>query len=262
MIHRRSVRPALLALLAGVLCAGLSACASPLGRDDPRALWRIVHGLCVRDERLLHIPAPCLAVNLKGGWAVVKDPKEKSHLLLVPTHRVTGVEDPALQKPDSPNYWQAAWEQRGRFERLVGKPVPRDGIGLAVNSLYGRTQDQLHIHLDCVKAPMAQAIGWQLKWIGPAWAPLKGHVLAGFYGRRLYGEDFGDRDPFKLIVRGLPEARLRMAGETLAAIGVTFPDGKPGFVLLAHAAQLDANDAAAAEGLLDHGCAIVGGQMR
>lgn len=240
-----------------LVLAALSACASPLGRNDPHALWRVVHGLCVRDERLLHLPTPCLAVNLKEGWAVVKDPRARSHLLLVPTRRISGLEDPILQQPGAPNYWELAWEQRPWLNRLVGRPVPRDDVGLAINSIYGRSQDQLHIHLDCVRPSVAEALDDQLASIGPAWAQLRGRVLAGFVGRRLDGEDFGDRDPFKLLARGSPDARRNMAAETLAAVPVTFAGGRPGFVLLARAAQLQANDAAAAEGLLDHTCAIV-----
>ena len=36
--------------------------------------------------------------------------------------------------------------------------MPRDDISLAVNSVYGRSQNQLHIHIDCVRSDVRNAL--------------------------------------------------------------------------------------------------------
>ena len=236
--------------------------ADVIGRNHPNALWRVVHGLCVTDQKLLGLPAPCRRVDLRQGWALVKDSEQRSHLLLVPLRRISGIESPALQERGSPNYWQYAWDQRGEFAALVGKPTPREDIGMAVNSLYGRTQNQLHIHIDCLRPGVVQTLGFQLPFIGPAWSPLRGTVLTGYRARLLLGAELGTRDPFKLLARASSAARSDMTAQTLVVAAVTLRDGRPGFVLMAHEAQLPDWDVAGGEGLLDHSCAVLGGQRR
>jgi CDP-diacylglycerol pyrophosphatase len=223
----------------------------------PNALWRVVHDLCVTDRRLTGLPAPCLAVNLREGWAVVKDARERSHVLLVPTRRVSGIESPALLAPAARNYWAYAWDARRYFQRLVGRPVPRGDFALVINSRYGRTQDQLHIHIDCLLPPVAAALGRATAHVGAAWAPLE-EPLAGqiFEARRVDGVAL-DRNPFKLLAKGDLSARADMGAYALAAVGEVFPDGEAGFILLAHRAELARGDRGVGEGLLDHKCRIV-----
>jgi CDP-diacylglycerol diphosphatase len=141
-----------LALMTAGAASGIRAlevrAARPIELTHPHALWRVVHDLCVPDRRLLSLSAPCMKVSLAQGWAVVKDVRNPTHLLLVPTRRIIGIESPFLTTPDAPNYWAFAWNARPLFERLLGRPAPREDIGLVVNSRFGRTQDQLHIHMD------------------------------------------------------------------------------------------------------------------
>src|ERR1700748_1288661 len=77
-------------------------------KKDPNALWDIVHDGCTREQRLHGKPTPCVAVNLQEGWAIFKDAVGKTQVLLIPTKRVTGIEDPQIVAKDAPNYWQAA----------------------------------------------------------------------------------------------------------------------------------------------------------
>jgi CDP-diacylglycerol pyrophosphatase len=48
-----------------------------------------------------------------------------------------------------------------------------------------------------------------------------------------------------------------MGRETLTVVGATFPDGKPGFYLLADRANIETMDRASSETLLDHDCAVL-----
>ena len=222
------------------------------------ALWRVVHDLCLTDARLTGLPAPCLAVNRRIGYAVVKDIGAHTQVLLVPTTRVSGIESLKLQSPDSPNYWQAAWEARRYIAREVGAAVARDDVGMAINSAYGRSQDQLHIHVDCVRPDVKTTLAAHAEAIGERWKPFRWDLASEQYrARRLEGEDLGERDPFKLLASGDSDARADMRRQTLAVIGVRFANGAPGFILLAAAGGTASNPEGASESLLDHTCAVL-----
>jgi len=247
-------RLGILALSAG-LAFGVSA--SPISAPHSIALWRVVRGLCMTDMKVSGHPAPCLEVN-PAGYALLRDPQAKTEVLLVPMTRLVGIESPELQAPGALNYWQAAWDARRLIEDRVGRRSLREDIGLAVNSAFGRSQDQLHIHVDCVLPEVKAALEMRADEIGASWAPL-GFALAGKYYRalRLDGEALGERDPFKLLAQGSPEARADMARQTLAVVGVRSGDGRPGFILLAATGDTPENADGASEALLDHSCALL-----
>jgi CDP-diacylglycerol pyrophosphatase len=248
-------------VLAG--CALLAPSGSSTKPSQSNALWHVIHDLCVPDKKTTGLAAPCVAVDLTGRYAVLKDLRGKTQLLLIPTDRITGIESPKLLENDGPNFWQDAWDARPLFDKGAGTAVPRDDVGLAINSVFGRTQNQLHIHIDCVRQSVRDAIAADQDHIGLKWTvfptPFNGHV---YRVRRLMGEDLGGRDPFKLLAAD-PHARADMGRQTLAVIGATFkadkPDAKdrPGFVLLADAANLIRYDQGAAEELLDHECRVL-----
>ena len=221
---------------------------------DPQALWKIVHDRCVPHQLAGQGPAPCAEVNAKAGYAVLKDRVGHTQYLLIPTSRVTGVEDPALLAQAAPDYWQEAWAARVYVERALGG-IPRRGVvALAVNSQYGRSQDQLHIHIDCIRPEVdawLQAHGGELT---EAWTPLgqpfSGHV---YKARRLMGETL-PADPFALLAASLPHPG-DMAKETLVVVPESFADG-PGFALLADSADKSSGDRGSGEELQDHSCAL------
>ncbi|HEY2177533.1 MAG TPA: CDP-diacylglycerol diphosphatase [Caulobacteraceae bacterium] len=240
------------------LCLGLAAAAAPAAAaGHSNALWHVVHDLCVTDARLTGLPAPCLAVNRRGGYAVLKDLRGRTQVLLIPTKRVTGIESPELLGKGAPNYWRMAWRSRMFFEHAVGEAVPRQDIGLAINSTFGRTQDQLHIHVDCVRRSVKAALAAHEAEIGSRWRPFPVELAGERYeARRLDGGELGGRDPFKLLAEE-PAARADMGAWTLAVIGARFADGSPGFFLLAAEGGVPANPEGASEALLDHDCAVL-----
>ena len=225
-----------------------------LAARDRDALWKIVDGMCVPDMRHQGNPAPCAQVDLRRGFVVMKDINGRTQFLLIPTRRTRGIEDPKLLQPSAPNYWQAAWESRALLEQQVGHPVPREALGLAINSAPGRSQDQLHIHVDCLRSDVADALRTQGGRIGRNWSSLQ-LPLAGrsYRAMRVMGEDLGARDPFRLLARD-PRARADMGQQTLVMAGYRSARGNPGFLLLSHRADLAAGDRAHGEDLLDHRC--------
>ena len=67
---------------------------------DPSALWNIDNGKCVPHMRESNDPAPCAVVDLRVGFVVLKDLVGATQFLLLPTVRISGIEDPAGTRPE------------------------------------------------------------------------------------------------------------------------------------------------------------------
>lgn len=242
--------PALLLLLLLSLSGRAAArdfCGLPVQPGHDRdALWRIVHCHCTpAAAQGLAPPWPCTATGPDA--ALLKDIRGQSQYLLIPTARVTGIEDPALLAPGAPNYFAQAWQARGLVGLRLGRGLPGDAVGLAINAAIRRTQDQLHIHIDCVTTELRAALAGVA--VDSGWAPL-GSAWPGWQARRLPGEgDALAADPFALLAAEMPGAAAAMGEWTLLVTQVAAP---PGFVLLAGRQPESGN----AEHLQDHGCAL------
>ena len=211
-----------------------------------------MHGLCLTDKAITGFAAPCTMVDLPRGIAVVKDIGATGYLL-VPTRRISGVEDPQLMKPDAPNLWSAAWDIRHYVARRARRPLDRDALVMAVNAIVGRTQDQLHIHVDCVRPDVREALRRDGTRLGPGWSSISllGHA---YRVRSLTETDLAARDPFKLVASSDPAQPVAMGEQTIAVVGALLSDGSPGFYLLA--ARATPANRGHAEELLDHGCPL------
>ncbi|MDT5091283.1 MAG: CDP-diacylglycerol pyrophosphatase [Mycobacterium sp.] len=257
---RRSARGLLIAVVLAVCGAGGAHAGGP---TDPDALWKIVAGQCVPDETAHGDPAPCADVDVAAGqprgYAVLKDIVGATQFLLIPTARVAGIESPELLAPGAPNYFAAAWRARRFVEQRAGRALPRDWVSLAVNSAMARTQNQLHIHIDCVADDVRDALAEHTGEVGTSWAPftvpLRGHRYDAI---AVQGDDLDGTDPFTVLADGLAGARANMGAQTLVVVGVLRADGQPGFVILADRADPAAGDPAAGEELQDHSCALLG----
>jgi CDP-diacylglycerol pyrophosphatase len=250
-----------LARCALLLLACLAMAAPRAAAQDPDALWNIVHGQCVPDMQARASPAPCTAVALgdgvERGYAALKDRRGIAQYLLIPTARITGIEDPQLLAPGASNYFDAAWRIRNLAQARLPRALPRDGFSLAINSAFGRTQNQLHIHVDCVRADVRDALRDNAQQIGAAWAPF-GPRLAGqrYLARRIEGQDLATANPFLLLAEGVAGARQAMGRYTLVVVAKEFAGEGPGFVLLAGRADPAAGNPGSGEALQDHDCAI------
>jgi CDP-diacylglycerol pyrophosphatase len=250
----------------GALAFGLLAgCARPSPPLPPphlhgQALWDIVHGQCTPHQLQTSDPAPCALVSPgdggRGGFVVLKDRNGVAQHLLMPTDLITGIEDPRLLSPATPNYFAEAWRARRFVEARLGRPLPRDQVGIAVNSIYGRSQDLLHLHVDCLSLAARDQLRSDAPHIGPGWSRqalvISGHA---YRIRRLDGDDLSGVRPFRLLADGLNGASADMGAWTLALVGETSPDGRPGFYLLAERADPLHGEPASSELLLDHACA-------
>jgi CDP-diacylglycerol pyrophosphatase len=220
---------------------------------DPNALWTIVHDQCVPDQKTNGDPAPCSRVDLgageQRGFAVLKDLVGATQFLLIPTERIPGIESPTLLEPDATNYFAAAWQASSFVDARAGVDIPRDWMSLAINSAVARSQDQLHIHIDCVRADVREAVSRRVADVGPDWAPfpepLTGHT---YQAMSVQGDTLDATNPVRLLANRADDMGL----ETLVVIGTYLNDGRPGFVLLASRADPATGNSGAGEELQDH----------
>lgn len=242
--------------IVGVLLAALISFAYS---EDRNALWSIVHGECLPGQQAHNDPAPCARVDLtrglNDGYAVLKDRVGVAQFLLIATRRISGIESPDLLLPNAPNYWSDAWQNRTFVATAAKHDLGWDKIGMAINSAMARSQDQLHIHIDCVQPDVRDLLQKHVGEISTSWAEL-GFNLHGdrYSARRLDAAALASEDPFKLLAASLADPTQDMARETLVVAGVMFASGQNGFVLLAHADQ--PGHPAHGEDLLDHSCAL------
>ncbi|RTF21680.1 CDP-diacylglycerol diphosphatase, partial [Serratia marcescens] len=214
---------ALLAAIAIALFYGLKP-------DHPDALWRIVSQQCLPNQQAHDNPAPCAQVDVQAGFVVFKDRNGPLQYLLMPSAKITGIESPAVLDAATPNFFAQAWRARHVMAERYGKPIDDGDISLAINSEYGRTQNQLHIHISC----LLPAVKQRLAQIGPhfikQWQPLPGGLLGHDYlGRRVTAAELEQQGAFRLLASGLPRADGRMGSFGLAMTAL--PDGD--FLLLA-----------------------------
>jgi CDP-diacylglycerol pyrophosphatase len=241
------------AALAGLIFA-LAPAAAPAA--DRMLLWQIVTLKCLRHELKSEAPIPCdyidMAAGESRGVAALKGFDGPAGMLTIPLARVTGIEDAALQAPDAPNYFAAAWATRGRAEFHAHRPFAREDLAIAVDSKPAREQDQLNLRLDCIDKTVASALRGYAGPLDAQWRememPLKGRR---YWARTLDSSDLADSAPFRLMAGELPGAESDLADWSLAAIGA-LRDGKPGFVLLAN--KVDATGGGRASDLLDREC--------
>jgi CDP-diacylglycerol pyrophosphatase len=222
------------------------------GRD---ALRHIVQDQCIVNWRQKHDPAPCRRVFLPdsnseaSGYALLDDRKGGAHYLLIPTQTMAGIDSSELLDPDMPNYFAEAWRARDLITTFVGHAVPRTAIGLAINTAHTRTQDQFHVHIECLRQDVAASLRESAERIGSVWAPV---MVAGstYQAQRVMGDGLDGSNLFEMLANLKPDVRHHMGDYTLVAAGMQFSSG-PGFVILTGTGPTG-------ELLLDASCVVAG----
>jgi len=225
--------------------------------ENPDALWTVVQR-CVAAKQHGHtLRAGCLSVDLKDQIAILPGLiGGRWHFLAVPTVRITGIEDPKVMDPHAPNYWALAWVAAQHYlPSRVTKDRTR--IGLAVNSEVGRSQNQLHIHIACLKMGVRLELAADEDRFGPSWsAPILVYGPQMYRVMRVEGDTLDGVDPFTLLLR-VPGAADEIGAHTLVVTGATWDRGvKRGFYILDDRASdtPDGPDHGHGEDLLDENC--------
>jgi CDP-diacylglycerol pyrophosphatase len=246
----------------GFLAVGaLAAIAAERGH----ALWGVVEA-CVANARLTGFAFPCLRVDLSRGedrgFVVLRPPVGRPDTILSPTRRTVGIEDPWLETREAPNLFLDAWNMRRLAPNGELAATRPEAMGLAVNSRYARQQDQLHIHIGCVRAGVQGALR-RIASVVPSGAWTRA-AAAALPGQSVWVYRTGESDPAKLqpfqiaAEKFTSEPGAGLGGITLAMIPVAIGAGAD-FLLIAFPTykphhQFDV----AAEDLLEASCASVG----
>ena len=240
-------------IVAAFAALGAAAC-SVLATADPNALWQIVNFDCVPAARTKGNAGICASVDLPKHFAILRDRVGVAQHLLIPTDRISGVESPALLAPDAPNYWADAWDARRYVEAALKKAnhaeLADNRIGLEINSAMRRSQEQLHIHIDCMRADAAAALAAHRSDPPHTWTPA---TIDGARYRvmRVPGPTF-DFNPFD-IVAAAQKSPDAMAVQTILVTGAAPSTTDAGWLIVNSGLDMDSGTGSA-ESLLDHRC--------
>jgi CDP-diacylglycerol pyrophosphatase len=253
-VRRPLVKLALIACSLTASALSLHAVAS-----ERRALWRVVQA-CLADFNLTGLPYPCLQVNLTSGkdrgFVVLSPPFGSPNTILSPVRRVIGIEDPWLQSPEAPNYFDAAWRARTFLKTADGRTPGRDEVALAVNSALARSQDQFHIHLGCLVPAARRAVeAFAPKLPIGKWARV-GTVnrMSEFWGLRIGQTDLAGVDPFRLITQGLADQVQDQALLMIAVAGTRIANDDQMVILAFNVGASTSLGQVSAEEIVDPAC--------
>lgn len=223
-------------------------------RGDPDALWHIVSRQCVPNQLQQHNPGPCLAVDMDRGYTLLKDRHGPLQDLLIPTDKITGIEDAALGSQLLPHYVALAWKHRSVLSDGLPAPIPDPFVSVAINSRYGRSQNQLHVHIACLRPEVLAVLNQQNDAIDEHWNLLQTRLEGHSYSaRRLSAKDEDTLDPLALL-RDYVDAQ----GDSMSTYSLLMaPLGKDSFVLLATHLALTERNLGSAEELQDVHCGLM-----
>lgn len=234
-----------------VMVAGGLAIAAFHYKKNSDALWQIVSEKCVPGMVRQGTPAPCQRVDLQHGYATLKDLNGPLQYLLIPLKKISGIESPALLSPSAPNFFLFAWQARGLLAVRRGLPIKDSALSLAINAKYGRTQNQLHIHISCLRPDVRKRLDELAPQLVSHWRKesLRGHQ---YLLRTLSVSELAQQSAFVRLAGEIPNARSEMGKYGLAL--AMLPDGR--LVLMAIKRNwLMLNRSA--EEIQDHGCQIL-----
>ena len=182
----------------------------------------------------------------KSGYAIIKDRVGESQFLLVATRRLSGIGDPQLLANDAANYFAEAWKARFLVSRMREREISREYLSLAMNSEDNVSQDQLHIHIDCVREDILPILN-HLKFTASESASTWRDVTLEDRQYRVtwVAGDSLEVNPFKLLSSKISQAEMRH--HSLVIVGARRP--AIGFFLLdttgnrAHGEDLQSHDA-------------------
>ncbi|WP_241622565.1 CDP-diacylglycerol diphosphatase [Rosenbergiella australiborealis] len=215
-------------------------------------LWRIVSQQCIPHQRQSQQPEPCQHVDLAQGYALLKDNVGIAQYLLIPTDKISGVESPALLQPQTPNYFYLAWQQLPQLNERLGRLVPPTDLALAINGKWGRSQNQLHIHLSCLRGDVQQQLSDYQTVITSKWQtlPLLNHQ---YWVRSLSLEQLQAESLFRQIYADFPNINPK-SGQVGIAL-TQLADGR--LVVMVLRTDWLKGVLGSAEELQDHQCRVV-----
>jgi len=104
----------------------------------------------------------CRAYDAKDKYVILKDraSKKPAAYLIIPAVALPDISSPMIFKPPFVDFWEYGWQEAEKWVGVNNPPdkVQEDRLGLAINSVNGITQHQLHIHLACIRPDVLQVL--------------------------------------------------------------------------------------------------------
>jgi CDP-diacylglycerol pyrophosphatase len=184
----------------------------------PNSLWSLAQ-CCAKD---LKSDPGCRYYSKADEFIILKDnsPAKPASYMIIPTAKITGIEDKQVFVPPFVDFWAYGWRQAKTY---VERPAA--DTALAINSTTGRTQNQLHIHISCVRPDVAQILAANEAKIGPDPATALRLTLGPdnhtYRVIKVSGLSAAD-SPYNLVA-AMPGAQADMAAQSIAVVGSTTP---------------------------------------
>ncbi|WP_417763432.1 CDP-diacylglycerol diphosphatase [Shewanella sp.] len=225
---------------------------APANPHNPDALWQLISQRCVVGMEQQSNPAPCTKVDEAQGYVTLKDRNGPLQYLVMPVAKITGTESPALLAANAPKFFALAWDERHLLAEKYGQPIADSALSLAINSEYGRTQNQMHIHISCLRTDIRSALNTLAPQLTDQWQNVE---LDGsdYQIRSLSESELHAESSFKRIARELGVEQDDMGKYGVAL--TTLPDNR--LALLALRASWFGLEKASPELLQDHSCSIL-----
>ncbi|MFO1025047.1 MAG: CDP-diacylglycerol diphosphatase [Acetobacteraceae bacterium] len=212
----------------------LSASACSLPTPPSRDILKVLATQCCTQSPFGD--SHCLHYSQNNKFVTVKDAAVSKPFgyLILPSIAVTGIEQTSVTEADPvAEFWQYGWDQGMNY--YLKKPASH--TALAINSLKGRDQDQLHIHISCVLQSVATQLAGTAQISANPTQPTA--LTLGPHGNQYEVITLtsltGDNSPFKILEK-FPHAAGHIADQSIAIIGtgknppyymaVTYASGK------------------------------------
>ncbi|KAA8732111.1 CDP-diacylglycerol diphosphatase [Acinetobacter qingfengensis] len=213
-------------------------------------LWDIVSQRCgtVLDRKkdcLVHQP----------DYVVLRDINGPVQTLIIPTTKITGIEDQQLLSASAKNYFAIAWQYRQILDQQNQIPISSQYLSFSVNSPYGRTQDQLHIHASCLRPDVYQTIQDHRESIKIGqWQQLPEKIFGHTYlAQKMPFEQIMTKDPFKVLSTHV----MQQANDSMAHYGIAMVSiDQKNVILLATRENQTENNLGSIEEIQDTHCKI------
>lgn len=214
-------------------------------------LWHIVNERCGTEK---DAKQDCMVINREQGFVIFRDRHGPVQTLTIPTIQVTGVEDSKLLAADAHNYFYDSWQSKSILDEQNKKAIDPQYLSFSVNSSYGRSQDQLHIHNSCLRADVYQIVERQRHQLTDQWTVLPEKVLGHTYiAQKVKIADLDKISPFKTLETYVKHTKKAQMGQ----FGVAMVSAKDGeIVLLASRVNLKELNQASVEEIQDTTCAV------
>lgn len=218
------------------------------------SLWKNVQERCLATNAERH--RDCAIVDRERGFVLYKDAIGPSHYLVIPDHKVTGIDDPEVWAAEKQNQWAFGWDARSIVGKSIDRSLPDSLVGLAINSKVSRSQDQLHIHLDCISESAREFVRGSGGSIGTTWSdfryrgkPVRAVLIPSATPAMAF-------NPFEVIKESLRASPGPVADRGVFVTYVERPEGSSGFVIVDQPVDAAVGSYGHASDFLDRGCRL------